>query len=298
VRKRFGSTVALDGVSIEVREGEVAGLLGPNGAGKTTLMRIISGYINEDEGIVQIQGHSPHTLEAKSIVGYLPETNPLYDDMNVWDFLDFICSLTGVEAKEQRIREASLMCQIQDVLHRPIKELSLGYRQRVGLARLLLSEPQLLLLDEPTTGLDPSQRLFVKELLKEIVKEKAILLSTHILSEAQQLCSTIFIIDKGRIVASGTVEQLSNKILLDARVTLSVREEPEGVHSALVHLPFIRGVELLESKDGVSTFSLRVEDKEDVTEKIFEFAKFKGWRLRALWKEKAGLQEVFLHLTG
>ncbi|MDY6856444.1 MAG: ATP-binding cassette domain-containing protein [Thermodesulfobacteriota bacterium] len=210
--KYFRNTCAVDQISFEVKRGEIVGLLGPNGAGKTTTLRILTCYMQPSSGSVRVIGHNiyDHPLEIKNRIGYLPESAPLYPEMLVYDYLRFIAGVRGMKGEEQllRIKELALLCGLNEVMHKSIHELSKGYKQRVGLAHAMMSNPEILILDEPTSGLDPNQILEIREIIKAIGKEKTILLSTHILSEAEATCNRIIIINRGKIVADGATEEI------------------------------------------------------------------------------------------
>ncbi len=210
--KYYGDLCAVDHVNFEIHKGEVLGLLGPNGAGKTTLYRILTGYMLPTSGDIQVKDFkiSEHGTEIKKLIGYLPEAAPIYHEMLVYDYLDFVADIRGVEKKRKipHIRELADLCSLNDVMHKTINELSKGYRQRVGIAHALMGDPEILVLDEPTSGLDPNQIVETREILRRIGKEKTIVFSTHILSEAEATCDRVIVIDQGKIVADDTVEGL------------------------------------------------------------------------------------------
>ncbi|HAW50596.1 TPA: multidrug ABC transporter ATP-binding protein [bacterium] len=211
VTKRFGNITALNNISFEVKKGDVLGFLGPNAAGKTTTMRVISCFISPSSGWVDVCGYDIHKepFMVKKNIGYLGETTPLYLDMEAYSFLSFICDIRGIHNKEKRIREIADICGISSSLRRRIGELSRGIRQRVGLASVLVHDPPVLILDEPTSGLDPIQITQIRSLIQELAKEKTIIFSTHILSEASYVCNSVVIINKGEIVGSGTIGEIT-----------------------------------------------------------------------------------------
>lgn len=218
--KYYGDLCAVDHVNFEINKGEVLGLLGPNGAGKTTIYRILTGYLRPTSGNVLVKDFNltENLLEIKKLIGYLPEAAPIYHEMLVYDYLDFVADIRGVPKanKLSRLRELADLCSLKEVMHMTIAELSKGYRQRVGIAHALMGDPEILVLDEPTSGLDPNQIVETREIIRRIGKEKTIVFSTHILSEAEATCDRIVIINQGRIVADNTVEGLRKELKLDS----------------------------------------------------------------------------------
>ncbi|NOR14133.1 MAG: ATP-binding cassette domain-containing protein [Candidatus Aminicenantes bacterium] len=218
--KYYGDLCAVDHVNFEINKGEVLGLLGPNGAGKTTIYRILTGYLRPTSGNVLVKDFNlaENQLEIKKLIGYLPEAAPIYQEMLVYDYLDFVADIRGVpkNKKLSRLRELADLCRLNTVMHMTIAELSKGYRQRVGIAHALMGDPEILVLDEPTSGLDPNQIVETREIIRRIGKEKTIVFSTHILSEAEATCDRVVIIDQGRIVADNTVEGLRKELKLDS----------------------------------------------------------------------------------
>lgn len=218
--KYYGDLCAVDHVNFEINKGEVLGLLGPNGAGKTTIYRILTGYLQPTSGNVLVKDFNltENQLEIKKLIGYLPEAAPIYHEMLVYDYLDFVADIRGVpkNKKLSRLRELADLCSLNAVMHMTIAELSKGYRQRVGIAHALMGDPEILVLDEPTSGLDPNQIVETRDIIRRIGKEKTIVFSTHILSEAEATCDRIVIINQGRIVADNTVEGLRKELKLDS----------------------------------------------------------------------------------
>ena len=210
--KYYRDLCAVDQISLSIQKGEILGLLGPNGAGKTTTLRMLTGFLQPTAGNIHVKEYSidEHPLEIKKILGYLPESAPLYHDMLVYDYLNFVADIRGIDKahKLSRIRQLSDLCGINEVMHQPIDELSKGYKQRVGLAHAMMNDPEILVLDEPTSGLDPNQIVEIRQIIKQIGKEKTIIFSTHILSEAEATCDRVVIIDRGKIVADGSTESL------------------------------------------------------------------------------------------
>lgn len=218
--KYYGDLKAVDSVSFDIQKGEILGLLGPNGAGKTTIYRILTGYLSPTSGTIKVKNFNIQNdlIEIKKLIGYLPEAAPIYQDMLVFDYLNFIADIRGVvkENKMAHIRDLADLCSLNEVMHFSIDELSKGYRQRVGIAHALMGDPEILVLDEPTSGLDPNQIVETRDIIRRIGKEKTIVFSTHILSEAEATCDRVVIINKGKKVADGTVESLRNSTKLQS----------------------------------------------------------------------------------
>jgi len=302
VSKSFGMTLAVDDVSFNVQRGEIVGFLGPNGAGKSTTMKVLTCYYAPDKGTAAIGGHDilEEPLKARAQVGYLPESTPLYDEMGVIDFLDFIASIQGLRGNDRRRRVDELIdvCGIERMAHKDIGELSRGYRQRVGLAQALMNDPPVLILDEPTSGLDPAQIVEIRELIKDIAHQKAILLSTHILPEAQNTCSRILIINEGRIVGEGTNEELLSMASGEEQYTVMLKGKPAGdVAYGLSALPKVNNVETL-AENGAARFRLTAERGAELNEQLFDFAVDQQLKLLELTHSVTSLEDVFLQLTG
>src|SRR5258707_12580486 len=278
VSKRFGGVTAVDHVSFAVDRGQVVGFLGPNGAGKSTTMRMITQYYEPDTGTIALDGVplADAARAAKRHIGYLPENNPLYEDMLVHDYLAFIADLRELAGlpRRQALDEAVTGTGIETVYYRPISELSKGFRQRVGLAQAILHRPELLVLDEPTEGLDPNQRLEIRRLIGDLGRERTVLLSTHVLSEVRQSCSRLLIINKGRIVADGGVDTLMQR----AEGARHVRVEAKG-DRVIERLGPVPGVSHVQPEAGTAGIRalLTVSGDADVRPAIFELAKREGW---------------------
>lgn len=302
ITKRFGDTVAVDDVSFAVNRGEVLGFLGPNAAGKTTTMRILTCYLVPDEGTASIAGHDvlDDTIEARRRLGYLPESAPLYLDMGVVEHLRFVAEMRGIPPTriDSRVRDMVDVCGLGSVLHKNVAELSKGYRQRVGLAITMIHDPDILILDEPTTGLDPSQIIEIRELIKRIGTEKTVILSTHILPEVEATSSRVLIINEGRIVASGTPDELANMAIGSEGVRITLAAPADEAHVTLKGLPGVSGVEAVgQEADGYRTYSIRGEDGTVLADRVFDLVRDRGWRLRELRRETASLEDIFLRLT-
>ena len=299
VSKRFGGIAAVDQVSFQVDRGQVVGFLGPNGAGKSTTMRMITQFIEPDAGSIRLDGVRLDEAgrEAKRRIGYLPENNPLYPEMLVAEYLDYVGRLRELHGESRRsaIDEAVAATGLEPVFHRPIGELSKGYRQRVGLAAAILHRPDLLILDEPTEGLDPNQRVEIRHLIGHLGRERTVLLSTHVLPEVQFTCSRLLIINRGRIVADGPVDELIARARGAARI--GVEAAGAGVTERLAALPGVAAVEAPESTNGRVRVTVTAASAEDLRPRIFELAKAQGWTLFELHQEAGSLEDLFRELT-
>ncbi len=300
--KKYGSTVAVDNLSFSVEEGEIYGFLGPNGAGKSTTMNIITGYIAATEGEVLINGFDilRDAKKAKSMIGYLPEMPPLYQDMTVREYLTFAAELKGIPKSEieQAIDISEKTVQIADVSGRLIKNLSKGYKQRVGFAQALLGLPEVLILDEPTVGLDPKQIIEIRDLIRELGKNHTIILSSHILSEVSAICDKIMIISQGKLIASDTPENLMNLMQPVVRLHISLRAERRDAESVLSSMEGISRYEISESEEeGVLSAEVEYEHGADLRDRIaLAFAEAKCLVV-GLREETASLEDIFLELT-
>jgi ABC-2 type transport system ATP-binding protein len=297
VTKRFNGVPAVDDVSFTIDRGQVVGFLGPNGAGKSTTMRMVTQYFEPDSGHIRLDGTllGEAGREAKRRIGFLPENNPVYLEMLVSEYLDFMGRLRELPGPERAraIDEAVAATGIESVFNRPLGELSKGFRQRVGLAAAILHRPDLLVLDEPTEGLDPNQRVEIRRLIGQLGQERTVLLSTHVLPEVQFTCSRLLIINRGKIVADGAVETLVGQAT--AGIRISVEASGAGVENRLAQLEGVRGVERREAIDG--RIKLNVTATEDVRPHIFELAKAEGWTLYELHQEAGSLEDLFRQLT-
>jgi ABC-2 type transport system ATP-binding protein len=293
--KHFGPIVAVDGVSFTVDAGNVLGFLGPNGAGKSTTMKMITGFLTPTAGRVRICGHDvvDEPIAAKARIGYLPEGAPAYPDMTPASFLEFTAEVRGIAAAERRglVQAAVDQVELGSVLGQPIDTLSKGFKRRVGLAQAILHDPPVLILDEPTDGLDPNQKHEVRALIREMSKEKAIIISTHILEEVDAVCDRAVIIARGRIVADGTPEELEARSEYYNAVT--IRTAAEGAAEALAALP---GVARVEAADG-DTLQVFPEAGASIVDAISARAREAGWRIDQLTVEGGRLDEVFRRIT-
>ncbi|RZS92756.1 ABC transporter ATP-binding protein [Cuneatibacter caecimuris] len=301
--KRYGNHMAVDHLSFTVEKGQIYGFLGPNGAGKSTTMNIMTGYIAATSGQVLINGHDilEEPEEAKKCIGYLPEIPPLYTDMTVSEYLLFAARLKKIPAKEQKaqILQAAEMVKITDVADRLIKNLSKGYKQRVGLAQAVLGMPEILILDEPTVGLDPKQIIEIRELIRELAKNHTVILSSHILSEIQEVCNYILIISGGKLVASDTPERLEQSRKASMRLKALIRADRDQLEGVLKQIPGIRSWTTENGNEaGCLRTDLEISEGEDVRDSLFYAlaeAKCPIYELRA---EGNTLEDIFLKLTG
>ena len=290
--KQYGNHLAVDDVSFTVADGQICGLLGPNGAGKSTIMNILTGYLAPTGGEVKVAGFSlpEQAQQAKACVGYLPEQPPLYPEMTVQEYLDFAAELKGVKKAQRRE-------QVQQAA-RLIRSLSKGYRQRVGIAQALLGSPQLIILDEPTVGLDPAQVIGIRKLIRELGKTHTVILSSHILSEVQAVCSRVLILSKGALVAEGTPEQLSEKLSPGIRLRVTALGSSDTVLPVVEAVPGITGVQLVSEADGEVTFTAETADTIDRRAEVSRALSEAGCTVLELTAENRSLEEVFLALTG
>ena len=299
--KRYGNHVAVNDLNFTIDKGKVYGFLGPNGAGKSTTMNIITGCLGATEGEVLIDGHSiaEEPMQAKRLIGYLPEQPPVYMDMTPAEYLDFVARAKGIPAKEraQQIETVTEKTRIQDVRNRLIRNLSKGYRQRVGIAQALLGRPEIIILDEPTVGLDPAQIIEIRELIRELGKEHTLVLSSHILSEVQAVCDAIMIISKGRLVASDTSENLTALFAGTVTLNLDVRATEDVARKVLDTVPGIEDMALSAGEPGITHVQLKPEEDQDIRETLFfAFAKA-GLPILSMMQNHASLEDVFLELT-
>ena len=300
--KRYDTTTALSDISFTVAPGEIMGFLGPNGAGKTTTLRILTGMLHPTSGSVKIDGLdvTVHPLDVRRRIGYLPEHVALYPELRVQEYLHYRARIKGVPGHAQRSRITSVLgqCGLGDVARHLIGRLSKGYRQRVGLADCLLGEPKILILDEPTVGLDPHQIRQTRELITALGRTTTILLSTHILPEVEMLCHRVTIIDKGKIVAVDTPTQLRDRLRGTQVVHTQIRGEPSVVESALQALPGVARVSRHGTiDDGCTSFEVETHGGADIREAIFHLAVERQWSVRELAQTNVSLEEVFIQLT-
>ncbi len=291
--KIYGEQKAIDNISFEVKPGEVLGFLGPNGAGKSTTMKILSGFIPQTEGKAFVCEFDVEkdSLKARSKVGYLPENNPLYTEMYVKEFLLFVAELNGIRGKQRKSRMEEMLevTGLTQEMNKKIGALSKGYRQRVGLAQALIHDPEVLILDEPTSGLDPNQLVEIRNLILELGKEKTVILSTHIMQEVQALCHRVIIINKGKIVANDTAENLQRTTSSEVIVKVSFKEN--------VNEKLLMQIEGVSSAKNVGANNFELNSANDIQENVFRFAVENKLTILSLQQEKQNLEEVFRQLT-
>jgi ABC-2 type transport system ATP-binding protein len=300
--KRFGPIVAVDDVSFAVHRGEVLGFLGPNGAGKSTTMKMITGFLTPDSGTVIIEGDdiALAPVAVKKRIGYLPEGAPLYADMTPAGFLNFIAEIRGFrgEAKRRRLDETIAKVNLEQVLDQPIGTLSKGFKRRVGLAQAIFHDPEVLILDEPTDGLDPNQKHEVRTLIRNMAKEKVIVLSTHILEEVEAVCSRAIIIAHGRLVCDGTPAELKARSRVHNAVTLALRGGAvNGTRDELRALSGVKSVELLTQNDDLARFRVYPKDGQSLVTTISQAVRERSWNVEELSIERGRLDEVFRSVT-
>ena len=300
--KRYGDHTAVDHLSFQIEKGKIYGFLGPNGAGKSTTMNIITGYIASTEGTVSIDGHDilEEPEKAKKCIGYLPEQPPLYFDMTVLEYLKFAADLKKIpkDKKNEMIQEVMDTVKITDMKNRLIKNLSKGYRQRVGLAQAILGYPDVIILDEPTVGLDPKQIIEIRDLIKNLKKKHTVILSSHILSEVSAVCDYVLIISHGRLVASDTPDNLSKLAAGSNNLSLIVKGEKESIRQLLSEIPGVKTITVnsAENENGWRV-KLSTEESADIREEVFYKMAENHYPILEMQSEKVSLEEIFLELT-
>ena len=301
--KKYGSHVAVDNLSFRVERGMIYGFLGPNGAGKSTTMNMMTGYIAATSGTVKINGYDilKNPEQAKKSIGYLPELPPVYPDMTVYEYLKFVAELKKVKKNERQaqIEDVMKQTQIEDVKGRLIKNLSKGYKQRVGLAQAIIGYPEVIILDEPTVGLDPKQIIEIRELIRELAKKHTIILSSHILSEVSAVCDHIMIISKGKLVASDTPEGLMTLLKGGRQMKLSVLGEQSKVEELLRSMESVKDFSMQPPRaEGMVSVNIRTEDTEDIRVELFHRLAAADMPIMELSLSEKSLEDVFLELTG
>lgn len=299
--KRFSRHVAVRDISFRVEAGTTVGFLGPNGAGKTTTLRMLTGFLPPSSGSARVAGHDifRESLQARRKIGYMPERVPLYGEMRVREYLKFRARLKGLGRVDSRRRVSEMIdtCGLGSVRQKMIKALSKGYRQRVGLADALVHDPELLILDEPTNGLDPNQIRAIRALIRKLGESRTILISTHILHEVELLCNHVIIIESGQIMASDTPGNLISDMRAAGRVNVELKVDPETAAGAISRLDQVRKVSFEELDDGWSLFQVLVESGTDARERLAQLAAQHGWPVRSLFRHESTLEEVFVELT-
>jgi ABC-2 type transport system ATP-binding protein len=301
--KYYDDFCAVDHIDLDIEKGQVIGLLGPNGAGKTTFLRMLTGYFLPSSGNIEVDNLpiEENTLAVKKMIGYLPESAPLYKSMLVYDYLNHVARIRGIdsEAKMERLHLLADMCGLHDIMHKPIENLSKGLKQRVGLAHAMMSDPQILILDEPTSGLDPNQIVEIREIIKRIGREKTVILSTHILSEAEATCDRIVIINRGRIVADGSTGELTAKADEYRQIQIGLRGADD--ESVKAGLQAVRGVEAVHVLQTGDPDNVRVNvdclPGLDVRAELYGAIKATDWVLIEFHQEAKTLETIFRELT-
>ena len=299
--KYYRDFCAVDNFNLDIHKGEILGMLGPNGAGKTTFLRMLTGFLKPTEGSIQVKELSvaSDALGVKKLMGYLPESAPLYKDMLAYDYLQYVAGIRGISEDEipSRIRYLSDLCGLSNMMHKPIGELSKGYKQRVGLAHAMMDDPEILILDEPTSGLDPNQIVEIRDIIRQIGKEKTVILSTHILSEAEATCDRVVIIHKGKIAADDRTENLKAAGDQENHLKLSiVNAEPQAVRELLGGIDGVKQVDIAADAD---TFSVKLncESGTDARASVYLAIKGTDWILTELTMETQTVESIFRQIT-
>jgi ABC-2 type transport system ATP-binding protein len=300
--KMIGGETILNHINLTVNKGEVLGFLGPNGAGKTTTMKIISGFWLPTSGSVKVAGVDvlENSIEARRKIGYLPENVPTYDDMLVFEYLKTVAEIRGIpkDKAKNRLKEVAEMCGLTKVIRRPIDELSKGYRQRVGLAQAIIHDPEVLVLDEPTTGLDPNQIVEIRDLIKRIGREKTVIFSTHILGEVSATCDRVIIINNGNIIKEGSHQDITREASAKQIIYIKIRGYKEEVLNKLKSVDNIVNVEFKDSEsERVNGFEIEPKDGSDIREYLSAFIVNSGWGVLELARKENTLEDVFRELT-
>ncbi len=301
--KKYGDQPAVDSISFNIAKGEILGFLGPNGAGKTTTVKIITCFMSATSGSVKVDGYDvfDHSLEVRKRIGYLPETTPLYPEMNVLDYLELIQSLRKmpVATRRPRLMDMIELCGLGEVIHKDIGELSKGYRQRVGLAQAIIHDPEILILDEPTIGLDPNQVVEIRSLIGRLGAEKTLILCTHILSEVEAVCNRVLIINRGKLVADGTPDSLRAGMHGQQRLMVQVKADgdPHAVATRLNELSNTAVTEKKVDADGIAHIEITTDKNQDLREEVFRSVVDAGWVILEMRRDVQSLEDVFRDLT-
>ena len=301
VTKKYGSFVAVDNISFEIGEDEIIGFLGPNGAGKTTTMSMITGFIEPTEGKIEIDGYdiSKKAKKAKRQIGYMPENVPLYNDLTVKEFVTYMAELKKVKGKEKKeeVQRVIKATQIDDVQNKLIKNLSRGYKQRVSMAGALVGNPKVLLLDEPTVGLDPKQVTEIRSLIKSLGKNHTVILSSHILSEISQICEKVIIINKGKIIAQDTPQNLEEKVTTENSLMVTVEDKENKFEEIIKNIEDVKNIKLInENSDGTKQYIVGSKDEKDIRKDVFEISAKNNITILEIKKNEATLEDAFINL--
>jgi ABC-2 type transport system ATP-binding protein len=298
--KKYGDLCAVNGIDLEINDGEILGFLGPNGAGKSTTFKVLTGYISPTAGNIQVGEYNilQHSKQIREMIGYLPENNPLYVEMTVYDYLKFVGEIREVNNFKQRLKEVIEQCGLHGVVHKQINTLSKGYKQRVGIAQAILHDPQILILDEPTSGLDPNQIAEIRELIIELGKAKTLIISSHIMQEVQAVCDRIVIIDRGSIVADGKTEELKSSFANRTQLVLEVQKaQAEDLWQIQENIADIAELDVIELADSKFKLELEYEAENDIRENLYNYIKAQDWILLEMHRNNISLEDVFRNLT-
>ena len=300
--KYYDQVCAVDQIHLDIHKGEIVGLLGPNGAGKTTTLRMLTGFLRPTSGSIRVKDFTAEdqALEIKKILGYLPESAPLYPDMLVYDYLNYVASIRGLATDQrlERIRELARQCALEEVMHKPIGELSKGFKQRVGLAHAMMSDPEILILDEPTSGLDPNQIIEIRAIIKKIGQEKTVILSTHILSEVEATCDRVVIINQGKIVADGNLQELKESAGDANVIHLTVRNAVfDEIQKQLASVAGVDEITRLEENGDQVRTRLTIAAGQDPRAEIYDRVKQRDWVLLEFYQQTQTLETIFRGLT-
>lgn len=297
--KDYGSLRAVDHINFEIKDGEILGFLGPNGAGKSTTLKMITCFLSPSKGNIQVGEHNviENSQEIRKIIGYLPENNPLYMDMTVYDYLQFVAEIREIPNFKQRLKDVIKKCGLHGVIAKPIQTLSKGYRQRVGLAQAIIHDPKILILDEPTVGLDPNQILEIRDLIKELGKEKTVIMSSHILQEVQAVCHRIVIINNGKIVGDGSPDELKNNFQNKTKLHLEIVGAEKEIPNLAKAVEGITILAITPKDETTSQVAVEFETGTDKRREIYEFIKQQNWILLEMHREHISLEDVFRNLT-
>jgi len=300
--KYYRDFCAVDNINLDIQKGEILGMLGPNGAGKTTFLRMLTGFLKPTQGTIRVKDLSVDTdsLGVKKLMGYLPESAPIYKDMLAYDYLQYVAGMRGINPDDipSRIRALSDLCGLNNMMHKPIGELSKGYKQRVGLAHAMMDDPEILVLDEPTSGLDPNQIVEIRDIIRQIGKLKTIILSTHILSEAEATCDRVVIIHKGKIAADDRTENLKAAKAEERLIKLSVMDaEPQALRELLGSVQGVKHVDVVGGPEDILTATLTCESGSDLRATVYLAIKDTDWLLIGLSMETQTLESIFRQIT-
>ncbi len=297
--KDYGTLRAVDHINFEINKGEILGFLGPNGAGKSTTLRMITCFLPPTEGNIYVENYNilNNSREVRKLIGYLPENNPLYIEMNVYDYLKFVAEIREIDNFKMRLKEVIEKCGLHGVVNKPIHTLSKGFKQRVGLAQSIIHDPEILILDEPTSGLDPNQIMEIRELIKELGKEKTLIISSHILQEVQAVCERIVIIHNGKIVADGSTEELKSSLQNKTKLILNLIAKEDEIHGLVEN---VGDISLLstskKTNDEIETL-IEFDSQVDKRGEIYNYIKQQDWVLLEMHRDKISLEDVFRNLT-